>query len=264
MKKTAFIVGASSGIGLAVAEKLTKNYNVYCGARRECPNKNVKSITLDASEKDSLKNAVDKIIEETGRIDVFIYSAGFSMAAPTEKVLSEDYRYLFDVNFFGALEGVKHVIPHMRNGGGRIILISSLGGVLPIAYDPFYSASKAALNIVAKELYLELKPYDISVTSFMPGGTATDFTSKRKVYNREQSGIYYGEQTRAVTALAETEQTGMPAEEVADEIIKILNRKYPPAVAAAGFINTLFYLAEKFLPDKLVRAILLKQYDLSS
>lgn len=70
----------------------------------------------------------------------------------------------------------------MKENGGRIVLVSSMGGILPIAFDCFYSCSKAALNMLAKSANSELGEFNIRATAVLPGGTATTFTFKRKVY----------------------------------------------------------------------------------
>ena len=114
-KRVIFIIGASSGIGLATASKLCDEGNiVYCGARTPCPDERVTSIELDSTDSDTIVKAVGKIVEENRRIEQLVYSAGFSMASPVEFADEKDYRYLFDVNVFGALAAAQAVLPHMR------------------------------------------------------------------------------------------------------------------------------------------------------
>lgn len=262
--KITFIIGASSGIGLSTAQKLADRGDiVYCGARTECPDSRVVSLKVDATQPMTISTAVEDIIGSAGRIDRLVYSAGYSMAAPVELAEEADYRYLYEVNFFGALAAARAVLPHMREAGeGKIIFVGSMGGVLPIAYDAFYSSSKAALMMLGKELNLEVNRYGIHVATVLPGGTSTRFTFKRKVYSADQSGVYGGELDKSVGTLAGIEQGGMPPDAVADTIIKVLDSQNPPAVVASGIKNKAFYLSEKLMPEKLTRFIVGNTYNL--
>lgn len=263
-QRVEWIVGASSGIGLSVARKEADAGNVvYGGSRRDCPDERVTSLQMDASKPRMLQDGLQRILDETGRIDALVYSAGFSMAAPVEYAQEEDYRYLFEVNFFGALECIRLVLPHMRaQGYGRIALVGSMGGVLPIAYDAFYSASKAALITLSKELNMEVNPYGVYSSVILPGGTATRFTFKRKVYPAECVGEYGADLDKSVGALAGIEQGGMEADEVADTIIKTLNAQKPPLVVASGAKNKAYYLSQKILPQKFTQYLVENTYNL--
>lgn len=264
-KRVVFIIGASSGIGLATAKKLCDEGNiVYCGSRTPCPDERVTSLCVNVTDEKTVFDAVTRITEETGRIEQLIYSAGCSMAAPVEFAEEKDYRYLFDVNYFGALAAIRAVLPHMRKQAyGRIALVSSMGGVLPIAYDAFYSSSKAALIMLAKELNMEVAPFGINASAVLPGGTATRFTFKRKVYPEEKAGVYAADMDKSVGSLAGMEQGGMDADEVADTIIKTLLSDNPPAVIASGLANKAYYITQKILPEKLTRHFVNDKYNLS-
>lgn len=264
-QKVVLVIGASSGIGLATAQKLVDaGHVVYCGARTACPDERITSFVVDVTRPETITDAVEKILDETGRIDRLVYSAGFSMAAPVEFAEEDDYRYLFEVNYFGAIAAVRTVLPHMRlQNEGKIVLIGSMGGVLPIAYDGFYSASKAALIMLGKELNMEVNPFGIKVTTVLPGGTSTRFTFKRKVYPHDETGIYSSELDKSVGTLAGIEQGGMTAQEVADTVITALDDPNPPAVIASGIKNKTYYLTQKLLPDKLTQYFVSNTYNLS-
>ena len=165
---TAVVVGGSSGIGLETCTRLSaRGWNVINISRSPCKNVKVKNIIADVAAGSTVTDVISKIGEKY-KIDALIYCAGFSMAAPIEYAKESDYRYLFDVNFFGALKAVQACIPSMKDRGGRIILVGSLGGEIPIMFDPFYSSSKAALEMFVRGAYHELKPYNIKITAFLP------------------------------------------------------------------------------------------------
>ena len=250
-KKTAIVVGGSSGIGCETCSKLiNRGWNVINISRTKCKISKVKNEIADVVAGSTLSDIITRIGESYDSIDALIYSAGFSMAAPIEYAKESDYRYLFDVNFFGALKAMQAVIPYMKVRGGKIVLVGSLGGELPILFDSFYSASKAALEMLAREAYIELKPYNIKVTAFLPGGTRTEFTFKRKVYSEDENKTYSQNVGRAVDALADMEQRGMLPSEVADGILKIIYSDKPPVVKVSGFKNSAYRIMSHVMPEK--------------
>lgn len=261
--RVAVIVGASSGIGLEVAAKLASmGYKVINISRGGCPSERIRSISADVAQGSELEDAIKSVGESYGRIDLLIYSAGFSMAAPVEHAKEKDYRYLFEVNYFGALRAVQSALPFMKEYGGKIFFISSLGGTLPIPFDSFYSSSKAAVDMLARELRVELKPYKISVTSIKPGGTATGFTFKRKVYSDVENGNYCKGVNKAVAALNNMEQGGMSAVEVADCVIGAVKSENPPITLACGGKNKGVMLINRLLPQRFVAMLNARSYNL--
>jgi len=160
------------------------------------------------------------------------------------------------------VEAIRAVVPYMCKHGGRIILIGSLGGDMPIPYDSFYSSSKAALDMLAKELRVELKPYKISVTSVRPGGTATGFTFKRKVYSDTENGGYSKGVNKAVAALNNMEQGGMSAVAVADCIVNAVRSESPPITLSCGGKNKGVMLVNRLLPERFVSMINARSYNL--
>ena len=251
-KRTAIVVGGSSGIGCETCSKLINlGWNVINISRTKCKIAKVKNEIADVVAGSTLSDIITRTGETFNSIDALVYSAGFSMAAPIEYAKESDYRYLFDVNFFGALKAMQAVIPFMKDKGGKIILVGSLGGELPILFDSFYSASKAALEMLAREAYIELKPYNIMVTAFLPGGTRTEFTFKRKVYSADENKTYSQNVNRAVAALADMEQRGMLPSEVADDICKIIFTAKPPVVKASGFKNSAYRIMSHVIPEKM-------------
>lgn len=263
MKDTVtFIVGASGGIGGAAARKiLTEGGTVVGGSRTDSGIEQVKSYYLDAERKETIYDTINNIISDHGRIDNFVYCAGDSMAAPLEHTTDEDARHLFEVNFFGFVRCLKKIIPLMREqGGGRVIAISSMAGEFPIPFDPFYSASKAALTMLIKELSIELAPYNIFLTSVMPGGTSTDFTFKRKIYSREDGGVYADEMEKAAEMLEKIEQNGDAPELVATQIVDILKSKKPPVTSATGMKNKAMRVLKNILPEQMTLDINKNQF----
>ena len=254
----AVVVGGSSGIGLNTAIGLAKEgYAVYNLARRQaeaCPLcvPTLYSIPCDVESDCDLSDAIGAIAAKENHIDALVYSAGVSLSAPLEHTTEADFRRIFEVNYFGFIKALWQVLPLMRKARqGRIVVVSSLAGTCPIPFDSPYSASKAALDITIRTLSEELKPYNIKLTAISPGGVATNFTFKRKVYPLETVGEYADAMDMAATRLALIEQKGLDPYDVAREIVDLLKAKRPKRSCSVGLGGKAVRLAQKILPESL-------------
>ncbi len=249
-RKTAVIVGASSGIGKETALRLTGlGWQVFNLSRTPFQGDRVRTVTVDAAQEGELTRAI-KTVGDERPFDLLVYSAGVSFIAPVEYAKSGDYRYLFEVNYFGAIEAIRASLPYLKQRGGKIILVSSLGGEMPIPYDGFYSASKSALCMLAREVNLEVARSGVRVCALLPGGTATDFTYNRRVYEKEESASYAPAVKKASAALANLEQGGVHPSLVAQSIVKIAYKKNPPSVSAVNVKGGVLRAAYKLLPTR--------------
>lgn len=250
-RPSVIVVGGSSGIGYETCVRLVnRGWSVTNISRTPCNNAKVKNICLDVTCGGDLGAAIAKTAQSIG-LNTLIYCAGYSMAAPIEYAKETDYKYLFEVNFFGALKAMQAAIPYMKKKGGKIILVGSLGGDIPIVFDSFYSCSKSALEMLARSANCELNTYGIKVTAIVPGGTATNFSFKRKVYTDDENKSYSHSVNRAVAALCNMEQSGMKACKVAEDIYKIAISDNPPIIKTCGFKNGAYRYASRIMPEKL-------------
>lgn len=260
VRRVAVVVGASSGIGRETALALcARGYKVYNLSRTPFQGEKVVSVSVDVAQEGELQSAVEALGEE--HIDLFVYSAGYSLAAPVEFANAGDYRYLFEVNYFGAVEGIRAVFPKMEKRGGRIILVGSLGGLFPIPFDGFYSASKAALSMLAREADMEFRSRNVRVSVLHPGGTATDFTYRRKIYEENRTLQYSAEVKKASAALANLEQGGAAAQQVAEDIVRLAEKRNPPQVAVSGVGNIALAAAQRLLPERTVDYFVRKKFN---
>lgn len=251
MVKSVLIIGASSGIGMECAKIFAnRGDKVFNISRSDCNIDGVKNLNADVSETEQIDLAFDSLKSLTDRIDIFMYFAGYSMAAPIERAENKDYRYLFDVNLIGLVETFQRVVPMMKEHGGSAVFASSLGGTLPILYDAFYSASKAAVDVFAAEASMELSRYDIKITSAVIGGTSTNFTCKRNIYSTAKCGEYAKGVRRAATILATIEQCGMSPISVATKIIAMTERNAPPVISGIGLVNKCALSLSRVIPKK--------------
>ena len=251
VRPSAVVIGGSSGIGYETCVRLVnRGWAVTNISRTPCNNAKVNNVCADVASGSDAYDAISSAADRHG-LTALVYCAGYSMAAPIEYAKESDYKYLFEVNFFGALKAIQTSVQHMKKRGGKIVLVGSLGGDVPILYDCFYSCSKAALEMLAREANAELNSYGISVTAVLPGGTATNFTYKRKIYSEDENKIYAKSVNKAVAALANMEQSGMKPARVAEDIYKILISDKPPIIRTCGMKNNIMRFATRVMPEKL-------------
>lgn len=185
--KTAIITGASSGIGEATAMKLAKEgINVVLSARSEDKLKELKEkITkaggkalvakLDVTDKENFKTVVDAAKKEFGSVDILINNAGLMPLSYVEKLKTDEWDKMIDVNIKGVLNGIETVLPTMiERKGGNIINISSTAAYNYFPGGAVYCATKSAVQMFSEGLRKELTPkYGINVTSIEPGAVDT-------------------------------------------------------------------------------------------
>ena len=235
-KKVAVITGGNSGIGKSTAKALLKmGCTVYEFSRREILSDGIKHITCDVTDENAVKSAVETVVSESGRIDIVINCAGFGISVSVEFTELSQAKAQFDVNFFGMVNINKAIIPFMRkNGGGRIVNISSVAAVAHIPFQTYYSASKAAIESYTCALANEVKPFGITVTAIQPGDICTEFTRAR-AKSFDGDDVYEGRILRSVTGMEKDEQKGMSADVAGEYIAKIALKKNVKPIYAIGF-----------------------------
>jgi NAD(P)-dependent dehydrogenase (short-subunit alcohol dehydrogenase family) len=179
-RPVALVTGASSGIGKAAALALVDaGFEVVGTSRRASGDPRRDGVTfldLDVASDTSVARAVDRVIEQFGRIDVLVNNAGIGSAgAGEERSLAQDQQ-LFDINVFGLIRMTKAVLPHMRaQGRGRIINISSVLGFVPAPYMAAYAASKHAVEGYSESVDHEVRQHGVRVLLVEPAVTRTAF-----------------------------------------------------------------------------------------
>lgn len=256
MKPVLIITGGSSGIGRATAQLFaSKGWTVYELSRHQRElGAGVIHFSCDVTDEANCRSVVEAIMQRETRVDVLISNAGFGISGPVEFTETEEAKRLFDVNFFGALNITKAVLPFMRaQKGGRILYTSSVAAPLSVPYQSFYSASKAALNAMALALQNEVRPFGICVGCLLPGDVQTGFTDAREKSMRGSD--VYTRAEKAVSAMEKDERSGMKPEQMARLFYRMATRRYLPVYTVGGGLYRLFCFLDKLLPKTLVNRI---------
>ncbi len=238
-KRVALITGASAGIGLSTAGALHRaGWEVIGASRRGSDAEAWTSLRMDVDDDDSVREGFRRLEADYGRLDALVAGAGWGLAGPVEQTTVADGKDQFETNFWGAVRVVQAALPIMRRQGtGRIVLISSIGGVIGIPFQAFYSASKFAMEGYGEALAYEVAPFGIQVTLVQPGNVRTDFTaSRRKVAPSDPSGDdpYADAVAKAVGLMERDEVNGVPPDDVAATVLRLLSRGRPPRRVSVG------------------------------
>lgn len=260
--KVVLITGASSGIGLEVAKQLMqKGWCVYAASRRggnyqksEKSSGEIIPVKMDVNIDEEIKVVLSQIIAEYGYLNAVVCNAGNGIAGSIEDTSEEETRYQFETNFFGAVKTVQACLPIFRKQGyGKIMATSSVGGIVPLPFQAFYSASKAALYTFMQALTMEVKAYGIQCCSVLPGDTHTDFTSSRKYTVNSQSpdSAYNSKMKKSVGKMEKDELNGMKAEYIAKKMVRQITRKKMKLSVIPGIQYKLICWAYSILPNRL-------------
>ena len=262
-----FITGISSGFGLETAKLLSQQgHIVYGTVRREVePLPKVNYLQVDVRDKQAVSNVVKQVVEKESRIDVLVNNAGMGIGGPLEFATEEEIRLQMDTNFMGLVHCVNAVVPHMRHqGSGKIIALSSIGGLMGLPFQGFYSASKFAIEGYCEALRLETKQQGIKVVVLRPGDFATGFTGSRKKVANEEALLSYPIYKTAIEKVEHDENGGLKPVVLAKKISKIIQMKNPKNdYVVASLEQKLSVLLKRILPSKWFARILGSYYKLS-
>lgn len=277
--KVVLITGATDGLGKAAAILLAELGYRVCGAGRSAEkraqldeiakarNLPLKSLELDVCSDESVRSGVEKVLSEAGQIDVLINNAGLGYMAVVEEMKMEDMRQQFETNVFGVLRVTQAVLPHMRaRRSGRILMMSSVSGLVSPPLSGAYSASKHALEGLSNSLRVEVYPFNIQVVLIEPGYIETNFkqtaTALAKDYvdgapSSPYAKIYEGGWAGANKARRES---GTTPEDCARVMLRAIEAKSPHPRYGVTPLATLVKFGKRFFPDKLMDRIIRKKY----
>jgi short-subunit dehydrogenase len=240
-KKTVLVTGCSSGIGYATCLVFARNnFTTYGSVRelskaeriQEITNKEklpLKIIRLDVNEDESIRIAIQKIISDSGGIDILINNAGYGMFGPIEEISIKEIKEQFETNFFGTIRLIKAIVPIMRKQrNGTIVNISSMVGRFGVPLNAAYVSSKFALEGLSESISFELDEFGIKVILVEPGVIQTDFFHNLKVRGNDTKSPYYKLMDKRIAFLkAAMKNSVSSSDQVANTILHAVNSRDP-------------------------------------
>lgn len=265
MSKVVLVTGASSGIGKAIATFLQEKGCIVYGTSRNPKNVNnfsFKLIALDVLKLETIKTAVNLIIEKEGRLDVLVNNAGMGITGAVEDTPTDQMRAVFNTNFFGAIDVIKAVLPQMRTQkSGTIINITSIAGYMGLPFRGLYSASKAALEIVTEATSIEVQNFGINVVNVAPGDFATNIAAGRYHTPVFKDSAYKEKYKANLDMMDAHVNLGMHPIKMAKVVHKIIETKNPKIhYKVGGFLEKFSIVLKRVLPDKMYQKLLMKHY----
>jgi len=275
ISKAVLISGCSTGIGRATAERLASaGWRVYATARKldtinDLTAKGCQVLALDVCDDESMRRVVATVEQAEGAVGVLINNAGYGQEGPVEEIPMADVRRQFETNVFGLTRLTQLVLPGMRRQGwGKVVNLSSMGGKLTFPGGGFYHATKHAVEALSDALRFEVKPFGIDVIVIEPGPIKTRFgdTAVHSIDAAAAEQSPYAAFNKLVARRINEAYEGPMAmmaagpEAVAKVIEKAISAARPrtryPVTFAARFLMRL----RRWLPDRAFDAFLATQF----
>ena len=262
-----WISGGSSGLGLATAKAFRKaGYAVVSGARsfKECADTDVGyTLPLDVTDDNSVSAFAQRALSLYGAPHILVLCAGILVLGPFEEYTMDEVKRVMDTNYFGQVRMVQAALPHMRKQGfGRIVLFSSINGLLGIGFQGAYTASKHAIEGFGEALSMETRPFGIEVMCVEPG----DHRSGSRKYRAKGGALretspYYRAFSRVTGIIAHDEEHGSDPDRLGQRLVKMMQKKrLPLRVCIASADQRLAVWLHRLLPGRLFERILAMYY----
>lgn len=269
------LTGASTGLGLALARELlaTERRLVLTARAQSLPrfaaagiveSERVHLRPLDVTSARDRERVVDEIESRFGGVDVLVNNAGVSYRSVVEHVHDDERLAQMDVNFLAPMELIRLVLPGMRERGhGRILNVSSVGGMMAMPTMALYSASKWALEGATEALWYEVRPWNVHVTLVQPGFIHSgSFRNTRLTHDSALAAedahapyhAHYLHMAPFIERLMELSRS--TPESVARRIHGLLRARRPPLRAPVTFDAHVFSLLRRLLPRRLYHEVL--------
>ena len=275
-RKVALVTGTSSGFGLLISIELAKaGFYVYATMRNLAQKESLLQLTrkekvedsleilqLDVTQPSSIQQAVNHIIDSSGRVDVLVNNAGYAQAGFVEEISLDEWQKQFDTNFFGMVSMIREVVPFMREArSGRIINMSSISGLMGFPALTPYVSSKFALEGFSESLRFELAPFGIHVILVDPGSYQTNIWTKGKRmaghHNQGKDSPYRPFLDKIEQYIKDSEKSHGDPMEVARKVVQVATRPNPGFRYPIGKGIGLLLLSKNILPWRLREKILL-------
>jgi len=279
-QKVAVVTGSSSGIGFETSLALARN-GFYTYATMRNPEKSnlitktatneklpLQALSIDVNIEKSVTDGIDRILNESERIDVLVNNAGFDLTGPLEETSMDEIKGQFETNLFGAIRTMQAVIPTMRKQrSGIIVNITSVGGKLAIPFHSGYHGTKFALEGLSESIQYELDPFGIKIIIIEPGAVGSSFWKNMKNATKSSNltdgeSPYVSMMSNMSAALKQMEQNSIPSSEVANMIVNAVTTDNPDFRYVVGKDAIMTLEAKRNLSDLEFRRLIKKQFNL--
>lgn len=273
--KSVLLTGASTGLGLAISKfLLDKPYHLILTSRAASvsrfeeagiqPRDTLWIRTMDVTSAKEREAVIQEAEQELDGVDILINNAGVSYRSVVEHVTDEERQIQMEINYRAPMELVRLTLPSMRRKReGRIINVSSVGGMMAMPTMAVYSASKFALEGATEALYYEVKPWRIKVSLVQPGFIhSSSFQNVRYTAMSRHSQIdkndpyyhHYENMTPFIEKMMDT--TLATPEKVAKKIFKVMTMKNPPLRVSGTIDAQIFGALRRVLPRSVYHWVL--------
>jgi short-subunit dehydrogenase len=276
-QKVAIVTGSSSGIGFETSFTLARNgFHTYATMRNlegektkpltealKNENLQLQALELDVDNDKSVIDAINTIVDERKRIDVLVNNAGYALGGALEDSSMDEIKVQFETNFFGAVRATKAVLPVMRRqGAGKIVNITSMGGRIAIPLSSSYHGSKFALEGLSESIQYELEPFGIKVILIEPGAVGSNFWRNIKIAksSSDSDSPYSQFGNKILKAYKEMEQNTISPSVVAKTILDAITSNNPQLRYVVGEDAAKTLEARKNMPDNEFGDLIKKQF----
>jgi NAD(P)-dependent dehydrogenase (short-subunit alcohol dehydrogenase family) len=268
VRGVAIVTGSSSGIGFETSLTLARNgFYTYATMRNVRKSVSIKRmankealplqvIQLDVNDDLSVKNAIEEIISEKERIDILVNNAGYGLIGSIEDISLEELKAQFETNLFGVIRVTKQVLPIMRrqNEGGRIINVSSIGGIVGYPFSSAYCSTKFALEGLSESMSYEVEQFGIKVILIEPAFVISDFHKNAKIVIKLDKAANSSPYTQTMNKMFEAykeviEEYKISAGEVAKVILNAAISANPDQRYFVGKYNETMMGAKRTMSD---------------
>jgi NAD(P)-dependent dehydrogenase (short-subunit alcohol dehydrogenase family) len=280
-KMVAVVTGSSSGIGFETSLMLARNgYFTYATMRnldksdaiidlKQKEKLPLEVLKLDVTNDKSVKEAIEKIVNEQETIDVLVNNAGYALVGALEELSIEEIKEQFETNVFGVIRVVQEILPIMRKQRhGTIVNISSLAGRIGFPLTSAYVSSKFALEGLSESMAYEVEQFGIKVILIEPGVIKTNFDKNLKIAKKASNNTTTNDSNSPYADITEKRiagfkprfESGSSSIEVAKVILKALTSKNPPSESRYMVGDDAFKLMEirKNKSDKEFRKLVME------
>ncbi len=280
-QKTVLVTGGTDGLGRALALLLAeRGYRVFAAGRSEQKraelnalakqrNLPLETLQMDVSDENSVRVGIAQIFSKISALDVLVNNAGVAFVSCFEDMPMEDWRRQFEINFFGLIRVTQAVLPHMRERrSGRILMMSSVSGLVTPPTQAAYSASKHAVEALANALRHELHPFGIKTILIEPGYIVTGIQKTaealaqpyaEKMQNGPYATIYASTRAAARSSRTASETT---AEDCARIMLEAIEAKNPKPRYGVTRLAGIVKIGKRLLPDAAVDRMIRRRYNI--